>query len=62
MKLWWIIRNGGRWSLLLIFPIIGLLWVIVDTPDWQEQREAVRKAKREEREAKAKAAARLKQD
>ena len=51
MKIWWVIEQGGAWSLLLLLPVVAFFWVFCDTPDREEAREAARKARREEKEA-----------
>eukprot|EP00752_Nemacystus_decipiens_P005579 g5048.t1 len=50
MKAWWLVRNGGAWSFLLLIPIVALLWVFCDTPQKEETREALRQARLEEKE------------
>lgn len=48
------------WSFLLLLPVFGLLWVMLDTPEWEERRAATRKAKHEAKEKEQ--AKRLKSD
>lgn len=50
MKIWWFIKQGGAWSLLLLIPLLGVICVFLDTPEAEERRAAVRDAKREARE------------